>query len=159
MCDIMVTTSTSYIQSMVQTHKILKVHNKLHIQIHHQREFLRLVQKRLSSDGCDPLRACPSMPYQHFPLNVIIGFQMGNWWYRFPWILTLIHTWTHAGNVPEHFRDRLHVWKGLKTMTTMTDFSSFCLMINYVHTSLESQEAASATSCQTICDLRSQFSQ
>lgn len=28
-------------------------------------------------------------------------------------ILTLIHTWPHVGNVPEHYRDSLHVYKSL----------------------------------------------
>ena len=49
-----------------------------------------------------------------FP-EMLLGLEVGNWQYRFPWISipAPIHTWLQAGNVLEHLRDRLHVWKGL----------------------------------------------
>lgn len=62
-------------------------------------------------DGRNPLCA--------FPCNVIACmFPQKSWdGDRFPRVSipAAIYTWPHAGSVPDHFRDRQHLWKGLKT--------------------------------------------
>lgn len=94
--------------------------SKSHIQLRHQRSpVIGSLAPRESVPATLQL-SLTTKPTSVF-LGMLLGLDVGNWRYwRFSWIRipAPIHTWPHARNVPEHFRDRMHVWKGLQCILT-----------------------------------------
>lgn len=92
--------------------------NKLQIQIRHQQSFvissLNTYESIFRQTDVTFYLLVPAVLLLSLTTQPYRCFEVGNWRYRFPWILiTLpIHKWPHPVNYSELFRGRHHVWKG-----------------------------------------------
>lgn len=92
--------------------------NKLQIQIRHQQSFvissLNTYESIFRQTDVTFYLLVPAVLLLSLTTQPYRCFEVGNWRYRFPWILIAlpIHKWPHPVNYSELFRGRHHVWKG-----------------------------------------------